>query len=142
MRTILKRRSVLYFWAMFDLFYICRFVWLNISVGRLPLVDDILSFSEIYPQQGVYSIVFFSFSLLFNLSIIFSFMMFLNGWKYARWLVYAQAPFRLFFMIPSISILLWVFKFMSIGFGVISFLIVLISEIIKIGTFILMDNEH
>jgi len=56
MKVFLKRNRVLYFWAMFDLFYIVRFGWLNISQGRIPLVDDILSFSDIYPQQGVYSL--------------------------------------------------------------------------------------
>lgn len=141
MKVILKRKYVLYFWAIFDLFYLCRFVWLNISQGRIPLVDDILSFSEIYPLQGAYSFILFSFSLLLNISIIFSAMFFLNKWKHANWLVYIQTPFRLFFMVPSVSILPWVFKIMSINFGVIFFAAVLISEVIKIGSLILARNE-
>jgi len=126
---------------MFDLFYIVRFGWLNISQGRIPLVDDILSFSDIYPQQGVYSLILFSFSLLLNISIIFSAVMLLKKWKYANWIVYVQTPFRLFFMIPSISILPWVFKSMSIKAGVIFLAAVFISEIIKIGTFYLTRKE-
>lgn len=141
MKIFLKRNCVLYFWAMFDLFYIVRFGWLNISQGRIPLVDDILSFSNIYPQQGVYSLILFSFSLLLNISIIFSAVMFLKKWKYANWIVYVQTPFRLFFMIPSISILPWVFKSMSIKAGVIFFAAVFISEIIKLGTFYLTRKE-
>lgn len=141
MKVFLKRNRVLYFWAMFDLFYIVRFGWLNISQGRIPLVDDILSFSDIYPQQGVYSLMLFSFSLLLSVSILFSAVMFLKKWKYANWIVYFQTPFRLFFMISSISILPWVFKSMSIKAGVIFFSAVFISEIIKIGTFYLTRKE-
>ncbi|PLV44209.1 hypothetical protein NV64_22330, partial [Erwinia sp. B116] len=66
MKKILNRKHVLYFWGMFDLFYICRFIWLNISQGRIPLVDDIFYFSDVYPHQGAYSLVLFSFSLLLN----------------------------------------------------------------------------
>lgn len=135
MKAFLKRNHVFYFWAIFDLFYIVRFVWLNISQGRIPLVDDILSFGEIYPQQGAYSLVLFTFSLLFNLSVIFSAVMLLKKWKYVRRIVYIQTPFRLFFMIPSVSILPWVFKVMSIKVGVVFFAAVLISEIVKVGTF-------
>lgn len=126
---------------MFDFFYIVRFMWLNISQGRIPLVDDLLSFAEIYPQQGIYSLIIFSFSLLLNISIIFSAVLFLTKWKNTHWLVYVQTPLRLFFMIPSISILPWIFKIMSIKFGLIFFSAVLISEVIKVGTFYLTRNE-
>lgn len=141
MKVFLKRNGVLYFWAIFDLFYIVRFGWLNLSQGRIPLVDDILSFNNIYPQQGVYSLILFSFSLLLNISIIFSAVMFLRKWRYVNWIVYVQTPFRLFFMIPSVSILPWVFKAMSIKAGVIFLAAVFISEIIKIGTFYLTRKE-
>lgn len=141
MKVFLKRNRVLYFWAMFDLFYIVRFCWLNISQGRIPLVDDILSFSNIYPLQGTYSLVLFSFSLLLNISIIFSAVMFLKKWKYANWIVYVQTPFRLFFMIPSISILPWMFKTMSIKVGAIFLAVVFLSEIIKVGTFYLTREK-
>lgn len=141
MKIFLKRNCVFYFWAMFDFFYIVRFMWLNISQGRIPLVDDLLSFAEIYPQQGIYSLIIFSFSLLLNISIIFSAVLFLTKWKNTHWLVYVQTPLRLFFMTPSISILPWIFKIMSIKFGLIFFSAVLISEVIKVGTFYLTRNE-
>ncbi|TFB27359.1 hypothetical protein E3U32_04655 [Lelliottia nimipressuralis] len=141
MKVILKRNRVLHCWAIFDLFYIIRFGWLNISQGRIPLVDDILSFSEIYPQQGVYPLILFSFSLLFNVSVIFSAVMFLKKWKYANWIVYVQTPFRLFFMIPSVSILPWMFKTMSIKVGAMFLAAVFLSEIIKLGTFYLTREK-
>ncbi|AZV06615.1 hypothetical protein ELK40_16250 [Enterobacter sp. N18-03635] len=141
MKFILKRNRVLHCWAIFDLFYIIRFGCLNISQGRIPLVDDILSFSEIYPQQGVYSLILFSFSLLFNVSVIFSAVMFLKKWKYANWIVYVQTPFRLFFMIPSFSILPWMFKTMSIKVGAMFLAAVSLSEIIKLGTFYLTREK-
>lgn len=141
MKFRLKQNYILYFWAAFDLFYIARFIWLNISQGRIPLIDDLLSFSNIYPQQGAYSLVLFSFSLLFNISIIFSAAMLLKKWKYVSWIVYFQTPFRLFFMIPSISILPWIFKTMSIKVGAIFIAAVFLSEIIKVGTFYLTREK-
>lgn len=141
MKISLKRNHVLYFWAIFDIFYIARFVWLNISRGRIPLIDDILSFGELYPQQGEYSLVLFAFSLLFNLSFIFSAVMLLKKWKYVHRIIYIQTPFRLFFMVPSISILPWVFKVMSLKVGVVFFAAILISEIIKVATFHLTRKE-
>lgn len=142
MKFRLKQNHIFYFWAAFDLFYIARFIWLNISQGRIPLIDDILSFSNVYPQQGAYSLVLFSFSLLFNISIVFSAAMLLKKWKYVSWIVYFQTPFRLFFMIPSISILPWMFKTMSIKVGAIFFVAVFLSEIIKIGTFYLTREKN
>lgn len=142
MKVLLKRNCVLYFWAVFDFFYIVRFVWLNISQGRIPLVDDVLSFGEIFPQQGTYSLVVFCFSLLFNITVVFSAVLFLIKWRYANWLVYVQTPLRLFFMIPSISILPWMFKIISINAGLMLFSAVLISEVIKVGTFYITRNEN
>ncbi|MCC4039321.1 hypothetical protein LL061_03245 [Escherichia coli] len=141
MKLRLKQKHILYCWAVFDLFYIVRFIWLNIAQGRIPLIDDILSFSHIYSQQGAYSQVLFSFSLLLNVSIVFSAVMFLKKWKYVNWVVYIQTPFRLFFMIPSISILPWMFKTMSIKVGAIFLVAVFLSEIIKVGTFYLTREK-
>ncbi|HGG8858638.1 TPA: hypothetical protein ACTYSE_003137 [Enterobacter roggenkampii] len=141
MKVILKRKYVLYSWAIFDLFYIARFIWLNISQGQIPLIDDILSFSNIYPQQGAYSLVLFSFSLLLNISIVFSAVMYLKKWKYVSWIVYIQTPFRLFFMIPSVSIFPWMFKTMSIKVGAMFLAAVFLSEIIKLGTFYLTREK-
>lgn len=141
MKIILKHNYILYFWAVFDFFYIVRFIWLNISQGRIPLIDDVFSFGDIYPQQEAYSLVFFSFSLLLNISIIFSAVMLLKKWKYVSWIVYFQTPFRLFFMVPSISILPWMFKTMSIKVGVIFLAAVFLSEIVKVGTFYLTREK-
>jgi len=141
MKFRLKQNHILYFWAAFDLFYIARFIWLNISQGRIPLIDDILSFGNIYPQQGGYSVVLFSSSLLLNISIVFSAVMLLKKWKYVNWMVYFQTPFRLFFMIPSVSILPWVLKTMSIKDGAIFIAAVFLSEIIKVGTFYLTREK-
>ena len=140
MKILLKRNCVLSFWAMFDFFYIVRFVWLNISQGRIPLVDDVLSFCEIYPLQGVYSLVVFSFSLLLNMSIFLSAVLFLIKWRYVHWLVYIQTPLRLFFMLPSISILSWALKIASVDIVLVFFFAVLISEMIKVVTFYLTRN--
>lgn len=135
MKFKLKQNHMFYLWAAFDLLYIARFIWLNISQGRIPLIDDILSFSNVYPQQGAYSLVLFSLSLLLNISIVFSAVMLLKKWRHVSWIVYFQTPLRLFFMIPSVSILPWMFKATSIKVGAIFLAAVLLSEIIKVGMF-------
>lgn len=142
MEKISKRNYVLYFWAAFDLFYIAKFIWWNISQGRISLFDDIVSFNDTYLQLGAYSLVIFSFSLLFNISIVFSAIAFLKNWKYVNWIVYAQTPIRLLFMVPSVSILLWIFNFMSINIGLGFVVAVVISEIIKIMTLYLTKTDN
>lgn len=142
MKAILKRKHILYFWAVCDLFYIARFIWLNISQGRTPLIDDVFSFSSIYPQQGAYSLILFSLLLLLNISIFFSAVMLLKKWEHINWVVYIQTPFRLFFMIPSFSILPWVFKTMLINSGMVFLFAVLLSEIIKVGTLYLTRDSN
>lgn len=109
--------------------------------GRIPLMDDIFPFYGIYPQQKAYSLVLFSFSLLLNISIVFVCYYFLKKWKYVNWIVHFQTPFRLFFIVPSISILPWMFKTMSIKVGTIFIVDVFLLDIIKVGTFYLTRNK-
>ncbi len=81
-----KFNNIYLFWAAMDFLYIVRFVWLNILQGSIPLIDDILSFSKIYPEHGVSSVIIFSTSLLLNISIIFSFILLVKKWKRVNFL--------------------------------------------------------
>lgn len=141
MKLILKRDLVLYLWAFFDFLYITRFIWLNVSQGRLPLIDDLRYFNEFYYEQGKYALAIFSLSFLLNVSILFSSMLFLIKWKYSHWLVYFQLPLRLLFLIPSVSLFPWLFKIMSIKALWLFFSAVIVSEIIKVATFCLLRRE-
>lgn len=141
MKSISKRSFVLYLWAFFDFLYIARFIWLNVSQGRTPLIDDLRYFNEIYYDQGGYALIVFSFSFFLNISILFSFVLLLIGWKYSHWLDYIQVPFRLLFLVPSLSILPWFFKIMPASFFLVFVSAVIFSEIIKVATFYLLRRE-
>ncbi len=134
MKNYITLRNVFYFWGMLDLFYIMRFIWLNIEQGRIPLIDDVLNFSSIFPQQGVYSLFIFILSLLLNVSIIFSSLLLLKKWKNAYWLIYFQTPLRVLFFIPSLSFLPWFFKTFSLPIGGLFILTTVISEVLKVVT--------
>ncbi|UJD91953.1 hypothetical protein FS594_24660 (plasmid) [Rahnella aquatilis] len=115
-----------------DFLYIVRFVWLNIQQGRIPLIDDIRSFSKIYPEHGTSSVVIFSTSLLLNVSIIFSVIVLVKKWKGVNFLIYLQIPFRLLLLTPSLSFLPWLFKSLGISSVLVLILAVIVSEIIKV----------
>lgn len=134
MKNNLNRKHVFYFWALFDLFYIMRFIWLNLEQGRIPLIDDILSFNGILPHQGFYSLVLFSLSLLLNVSIFFSAIFLFKQSRNIHWLIYIQTPLRIMFIIPSLSVLPWLLKTFSIKSGAIFLLVTIFSEILKVAT--------
>lgn len=146
MKNNLNRKHVFYFWALFDLFYIIRFIWLNLEQGRTPLIDDILSFNSIFPQQGFYSLILFSLSLLLNVSIVFSAIFLFRQGRNIHWLIYIQTPLRIIFIIPSLSILPFLLKTLSIKSAVIFVLVTVLSEILKVVTIYLAKkttkNNH
>ena len=125
----------LLFLGLIDIFYIARFVFLNISQERIPLIDDIISFGNIYPQQGEYSLILFSLSLLLNISVVCSVVLLFIKWKSVHWIIYAQTPLRLIFVVPSLSVLPWLLKNISISTGLILFVLTLVSEVLKISSF-------
>ena len=132
MKNNLTLKMVFYFWAALDLFYIARFVWINLEQGRIPVVGDIMAFYDIFPAQGVYALLFFSLSLLLNCSIIVSSFLLFTQWKSVHWLIYAQTPLRILFVIPSLSFLPWLFKTLTINIGAFLLLATIISEVLKV----------
>ena len=127
-----KFNNIYIFWAAMDFLYIVRFVWLNIQQGRIPLIDDILSFSKIYPEHGASSVIIFSISLLLNISFILSFVLLVKKWKRVNFFIYLQTPFRLLLLTPSLSFLPWLFKNLSISSVLVLILATIVSEMIKV----------
>lgn len=140
MKLTFKFRHVLFFWAVFDFIYIIRFIWLNLSQGRMPLIDDIISFSELFVTQGFYILILFSLSLLLNISIVLSAVLLLAGWRHVQKVVYAQTLLRIMFIVPSLSVLPWILKNASITNGVVFLLATMISEILKVGSIYLFKK--
>lgn len=134
--------KVCLFWGGMDAFYVIRFIWLNIEQGRIPFVDDIISFNQIYSEYagGFWVLLIFSLSMILNFSIVISAMLLITRWGNVRYFIFVQIPFRLFLVVPSISLIPWLLK--QLHFNNIALIIILLvlSEIIKFISFILTSN--
>lgn len=133
----LNFRKVCLFWGVLDVFYIVRFIWLNVEQGRIPLIDDIASFSQLLPQQGMSALVMFTLSLLLTISIIFSAVLLLVGWGRVRFLVFAQIPLRLLLVVPSLSFAPWLLKQLHANGILLLIAVLIISELLKFSSFAL-----
>jgi len=128
----MRYKWVCFFWGGMDVFYIIRFIYLNIEKGRIPLISDIIDFGNLTEIHTFYTVITFAISLLLTLSIFFSAYFLIRQKGLVNYIVYAQTPFRLFFAIPSLSFLPWLIKAVDIKSILISGVILIASEIIKI----------
>ena len=140
----LNYRQVCLFWGLMDVLYIGRFIWLNLEQGRIPLVDDIISFTSLYPEYGggFWMVLMFSLSLLLNLSIVLTSILLLTGWDNVRYLVFAQIPFRLLLTIPSLSFCGWLLSKLNVTHSVVFIVVLIFSEILKLASFILVKDKR
>lgn len=139
----LNFRKVCLFWGGLDVFYLIRFVWLNVEQGRIPFVDDVVNFSRIYSEHGAGIVNFSMFfvSLLLNVSILFSAILLISGWRGGRYLIFAQIPFRLLFVVPSLSFLPWLLKSLHATGVAVLILALVFSELFKLSTFAFSKND-
>lgn len=120
------------FWGGMDLLYVGRFCYLGFSQGKIPFYSDIQSFFLLSAEHGSVSILLFWLSLFFNVSVVFSMLLFFCKSSRVPCLVYAQAPLRLLFAVPSISFLLWFAKASGATSATLLFGLLLLSETIKL----------
>ncbi|WP_127960503.1 arginine:ornithine antiporter [Serratia microhaemolytica] len=131
---MITRKTVFRFWAVLDLFYLVRFIWLNISQQRIPLYDDIVAFNHYLPQQGTASIILFCLSIVLTLSIPVSAGLLFKQHRLATWLAYAQTPLRLLLVVPSLAFLPWALKTLDLHNAQIALGLLIISEVLKVWT--------
>jgi hypothetical protein len=132
----MKARWLYMFWGTMDFLYVCRICWLNFSQGKIPFYNDIHSFISLSAEHGVLSVLLFSFSLALNVSIIFSgFLLFFEG-RCVTYLVCMQTPFRLMFFTPSIFFIPWLAKVGDLTSVVLLIILLLVSEVLKIGSIV------
>ncbi|MCQ4327052.1 hypothetical protein NAV26_19000 [Pseudomonas stutzeri] len=125
-----KRNAIFLFWGILDAFYIvwyCANSWLG---ERIPYFSDLNSSIALLEQQGGVNLVTALLSWLLQFSIILSCLILLLQKGWVKYLAYIQAPFRLFFLIPSFSILLPVAQLLP-GYGLIFLALLITSEILK-----------
>jgi hypothetical protein len=72
--------------------------------GRVPYVSDFSHGIDFLTDHGVYAMVLAGMAWGLELSILLSCFLFLGQYRAARWLAWVQMPFRLLFVLPSVSI--------------------------------------
>ncbi|MFK3972208.1 hypothetical protein ACI2KS_15925 [Pseudomonas sp. NPDC087358] len=92
-------------WGLFDAMYIARYIFISLSTDRVPYVEDFNGGLELLEAQGEYSKVFAVMVWGFELSILLSCVLFIARCGAARWVAWFQIPFRLIFLVPSVSII-------------------------------------
>ena len=135
----LSFRKICLFWGMMDVFYIARFIWLNVEQGRIPLIDDFMSFSQLYSEYGggVWIVLMFSLSMILNVSVVISAILLITCWRRVGYFIFIQTPFRLLLVIPSVSFVPWLLKQLHISSMLVFVTFLVISEVIKVISFIL-----
>jgi len=134
-------RIVCLFWGFLDVFYIFRFVWINMEQGRVPFVNDFSDFTQLFDQHDGLALAIFLLSLLLNVSIVFSAVLLLAGWKKVRSFIITQLPFRLLLAVPSLSFTPWLLKELHFNSIFVFLVALIISELLKYGSFAWVKNE-
>lgn len=140
----LNFRKVCLFWGMMDVFYIVRLIWLNAEQGRIPFIDDVIGFSQMYSEYGggFWVAIIFLLSMILNVSIIFSAIFLIVGWSKVRYFVFAQIPFRLLITVPSFSFVAWLLKQLDVNNSAVFFVVLVFSEILKVLSFVFSRNNN
>ncbi|WP_285130881.1 hypothetical protein [Leclercia adecarboxylata] len=140
----LNFRQVCMFWGSMDVLYLANYLWQSIAEGRIPLIDDIFSFNQIYTEQGggYWLILIFTLSMITTLSIFFSAVLLLTAWDKAIYLVAAQTPLRLLLVIPSLSFLPWILKGINPGGIGLALVLLLTSETLKVWSLIISRKRN
>jgi len=127
------------FWGVMDVLYLAAYVWQSIAEGRIPLIDDIFNFNQLYTEQGggYWLILIFILSMITTLSIAFSAVLLLIAWDKVGYLVAAQTPLRLLLVVPSLSFLPWILKGINSGGIALALVLLLTSEILKVCSLLL-----
>ncbi|WP_248744861.1 hypothetical protein [Pseudomonas sp. MWU12-2037] len=129
----MNKKSVFLFWAAMDFLYVLGFLYFNLSRGRIPLYDDVLSFAQVNLQFGENLLtLFFVGSMLLTISIPVTMWMLFRQHPWARFVAYVQVPFRLCFSVPSLSFIPWVISLFQLKQALIMIFILFVSEILKV----------
>ncbi|WP_397450168.1 hypothetical protein [Pseudomonas sp. NA-150] len=118
-------------WGGLDAMYLLWYVGNSLYHGRAPYFSDLLSTLPLLQEQGTAQILITLMSWLLQLSVIASCVLFLTKSNVAKWVAYFQLPLRLFFFIPSISIVLIGAKIAPNYNHVLMLALLILSELMK-----------
>ncbi|MGO4800983.1 hypothetical protein ACEN2T_17025 [Pseudomonas sp. W22_MBD1_FP4] len=102
----MMRKRVFWFWGAMDAFLLIRYAVTSVMGGRIPYLSDIENASWLLREHSVVQFYMFVFAMLLQVSIVISCVLFFLGRESVKWVVYVQTPFRLAFIVPSVSLLL------------------------------------
>lgn len=103
--TTNKQRAIYLLWASMDAFYIILYILRNIARGAMPFLSDLNSGLEVVRSWGGSGIVIWV-GLFLQFSVIVTCVGFLRCKKFVVFLALVQMPFRFFFIVPSVSVVL------------------------------------
>ncbi len=131
------KSKIFIFWGMMDLYYIVRYIWVSLSVGKIPFVSDINNFLPMdFSDLLIYRVIVIG-SMLTTISVLFTAFFFLKNKKIAIMAVFIQEPFRLIFGVYSISLIPTVINALGMTILVTNLFFLFISEGLKIYTLLI-----
>lgn len=126
------KRYVYFFWGFFDALYICFYTYKSIEGSRVPFFSDASDMVSLATNYGYPAAIYSLLSFSLYLSIIFSALLLILNAKKARTLCYIQVPFRIFFIVPSFSIIILGISFFD-SYNIIAiYFLVFLSEFLKV----------
>ncbi|SUB29838.1 Uncharacterised protein [Yersinia pseudotuberculosis] len=131
------KSKIFIFWGMMDLYYIVRYIWVSLSVGKIPFVSDINNFLHMdFSDLLIYRVIVIG-SMLTTISVLFTAFFFLKNKKIAIMAAFIQEPFRLIFGVYSISLIPTVINALGMTILVTNLFFLFISEGLKIYTLLI-----
>lgn len=124
------RSKTLLAWGIFDALYSVGYGANSLLSARIPYISDWNSFVELAPDHGSAGVALMAASGVLQVSIVFSCILFLLRIRQTKYLAYAQTPFRLFLLIPSLSLILVAARFMP-EYSMVFLVLIVISEAVK-----------
>lgn len=100
-----SRSKVLVAWGAMDALAILWYCLNALAKGSTPYVSDFLSTQRLLISYGPEALYLVIMSWSFQLSLFASCALFLCRNRLARFIGYIQIPFRLFLLLPSISLI-------------------------------------
>lgn len=125
-----NNNKTLLLWGLLDAFHIIWYSTMTWQAGHIPYAIDFVNTIAMANELGSTYTATTIASWFLQASIILTAVLFLCGYRPARYLGFAQIPFRVLFVYPSVSLLLIGAGFWS-GYPIILMTLLLISEAIK-----------
>lgn len=124
-------RYILLFWGALDAVYLLKYVINGLMNQRIPYVTDFQSTLVLLTDHGVFAAVLVIASWLLQLSILVSCAALLLQKKFSKYLIYLQTPFRVLFIIPSLSLLSFFYP-SSVSMNAVLLVIMIATEVLKV----------